>query len=296
MAEIFIIGCGYVGSLVAQMWRKHNRSVAALARSAASGSKLQAAGIEITYGDLDDGDSLHGLPVTGATLYYFAPPPASGQNDPRMHNLVAALDSHAPPRQVVYLSTSGVYGDTAGEWVSEESPLRPQADRAKRRVDAEQAVLQWCAANAVPLTILRVGGIYGPGKLPIKRLQQGTPTLREEECGYTNRIHIDDLVQVALAVAGQGGGSEVYNVSDGHPGTMTGYFNAVADALGLPRPPAVTMEEAKAQLSPAMLSYLTESRRLDNRKLIQELGIELKYPTLEKGLMGLRGEGAAPTA
>lgn len=291
MTDIFIIGCGYVGGLVAQQCAKNNRSVVALARSAASAAKLQAAGIAAHRGDLDDPATLEQLPLGGSTLYYFAPPPPSGTTDSRMHHFVAALAHNTPPRHIVYLSTSGVYGDNQGVWVTEETPVNPQAERARRRVDAERVLTGWCEAHRVPLTILRVAGIYGPGKLPIKRLQQGTPVLREEECGYTNRIHVEDLVNICITAAQQERGVELYNVSDGHPGTMTGYFNAVADALGLPHPAAITLAQAHQQLTPAMLSYLTESRRLDNRKLLQGLGITLRYPDLAAGLQALR---AAP--
>lgn len=288
MADIFIIGCGYVGSLIAQQWRNEGTSVTALARSEAAAAKLQALGINSRHGDLDDPASLRGLPLAGAILYYLAPPPPVGTTDNRMRHFVAALDPATLPRTIVYISTTGVYGDTAGEWVSEASPLNPQADRARRRVDAETTLGAWCEGHGVPLTILRVAGIYGPDKLPVKRLREGTPVLREEECGYTNRIHVEDLVTICLKVVRSGEGMRVYNVSDGHPGTMSGYFNAVADALGLPRPPAITMAEAHRVLTPAMLSYLTESRRMDNRKLLDELGVVLKYPNLAAGLAALQ--------
>jgi nucleoside-diphosphate-sugar epimerase len=289
VTDIFIIGCGYIGNLVAQKWGKDNRSVAALARSEASAAKLQAKGIVPHQGDLDVGDSLQQLPLAGTTLYYFAPPPPRGSSDSRMHNFIAALGETSHPQQIIYISTSGVYGDTGGEWVTEETPLNPQADRARRRVDAELALQQWCKRHTIPLTILRVAGIYGSEKLPLKRLKAGTPVLREEECGYTNRIHVEDLVNICVTAAEVGEGTRVYNVSDGHPGTMTAYFFAVADALGLSRPPTVTMEEAKRVLTPAMLSYLTESRRLDNGKLLKELGVTLKYPTLDEGLRAIHG-------
>ncbi len=287
MTDIFIIGCGYLGTLVAQKWGKDNRSVAALARSVDSAAKLQAQGIETHHGDLDDATSLLELPLANRLLYYFAPPPVSGVLDTRMRHFVTALNTQTAPRHIIYISTSGVYGDTAGEWVTEESPTRPQAARAKRRLDAETVLRQWCEANGTPLTILRVAGIYGPHKLPLKRLQKRTPVLHEEECGYTNRIHVEDLVTICCAAAEKGEGTSIFNVSDGHPGTMTAYFFAVADSLGLPRPPAVTMAEARQLLTPAMLSYLTESRRLDNSKLLRELGIRLKYPDLEAGLQAV---------
>lgn len=287
MVNIFIIGCGYVGTIVAQKWGKDNRSVTALARSAVSASKLQAQGIQTHSGDLDNAATLQQLPVAGNIVYYFAPPPPNGTIDSRMHHFIAALNPATPPQQIIYLSTSGVYGDNQGAWVTEETPVNPQAERALRRLDAETTLTGWCVAHRVPLTILRVAGIYGPDKLPIKRLQQGIPVLRKEECGYTNRIHIEDLVNICVAAAKRGEGSEIYNVSDGHPGTMTDYFNAVADALALPRPPIITLQQAHQQLTPAMRSYLTESRRLDNRKLLEKLGITLHYPDLATGLRAI---------
>ncbi len=287
MNNIFIIGCGYVGSLLAQEWGKHNRSVIALARSKGSARHLQEKRIDSVPGDLDEPRSLCLPPLTGSLLYYLAPPPPAGDQDTRVRHFVDAIDTDAPPHHIIYISTSGVYGDTAGAWVTEQSPVRPAAARARRRLDAETVLHQWCQRHGVKLTLLRVAGIYGADKLPIKRLQQHTPTLREEECGYTNRIHIEDLVAICLAAASQQSEFELYNVSDGHPGTMTGYFNAVADALGLPRPPTITMEEAKGVLTPAMISYLGESRRLDNRKLLRELDIRLKYPSLKEGLQAV---------
>ena len=230
----------------------------------------------------------HTSPLAAATLYYFAPPLATGRIDSRMHHFIAALDAAKPPQQIIYISTSGVYGDTKGEWVTEESPLNPQANRAFRRVDAETALTGWCETHRIPLTILRVAGIYGPDKLPLKRLQKGTPVLRQEECGYTNRIHIEDLVNICIKAAGQGEGTEIYNVADGHPSTMSDYLFAVADTLGLPRPATVTMEEAKRVLTPAMISYLSESRRLDNEKLLRGLGVELRNSTLGEGLRGIK--------
>lgn len=287
MTDIFIIGCGQIGQLVAQKWGKDSRSIIALARSEASEARLQAQGLKTYRGDLDEPSTLHGLPVSGSLLYYFAPPTPSGVMDLRMQHFIAGLNASVAPRHIIYISTSGVYGDTKGEWVTEEHPTRPQADRAKRRLDAEQQLSRWCEASGTALTTLRVAGIYGPGKLPIKRLQMGTPVLREEECGFTNRIHIEDLVATCTAAARPGKGRAIYNVSDGQPDTLCHYFNSVADALQLPRPAQVTMEEARKQLAPAMISYLSESRRIDNGKLLRELGVTLKYPDLASGLKAI---------
>jgi len=185
---------------------------------------------------------------------------------------------------VLYISTSGVYGDCSGAVVTEQTPLDPQTARARRRVDAENLLGEWGKHRNIPVVVLRVTGIYGPGRWPLARLKEGHPVLCEEEAGLTNRIHADDLANICLVAAEKASAGEFYNVSDGHPTSMTNYFNAVADAFGLPRPPQIPMEEARKVMTPLMLSYIVESRHMDNRKLLEELGVELQYPDLEKGL------------
>jgi len=188
---------------------------------------------------------------------------------------------------VVYISTTGVYGDCGGAWVDESRPVNPLAPRAKRRWDAECAWQAWRKASGRELVILRVPGIYGPDRLPLERLRAGLPLVRESEAPYTNRIHADDLAEVCVAAMRRGHDGEVYNACDGHPGTMTDYFNRIADLAGLPRPPQIPLAEATERLSEGMLSYLRESRRLDNRKMREELGVTLRYPSLEQGLASL---------
>jgi len=258
--------------------------VMGLARNAAGGERLRGFAIEPVPGDLDDVESLAKLPTAGKLIYYFAPPPGGGPWDTRMRNFCAALGPEQAPAKVVYISTSGVYGDCGGAWVTEATPVNPQTSRARRRLDAEMTLTAWGVRLGVEIVLLRVTGIYGPGRLPLARLQQGHPVLSETESPPTNRIHADDLAAVCLAAAEQASAGEVYNVSDGQPGTMTQYFNAAADLLGLPRPPQVTMAEAQQVMTPMMLSYLTETRRMDNQKLRERLGVTLCYPELESGL------------
>lgn len=284
MISVVIIGCGDIGRRVAALWRERGTPVIALARRPATAEALAALGITPIVGDLDAPESLMQLPTADALVYYFAPPPPRGSIDPRMGAFLATLSQGRAPRRIVYISTSGVYGDRRGEWVDETVAPNPQTDRARRRLDAENALRAWGREQGVEVVVLRVGGIYGPGRLPRERLAEGRPVLRETESGYTNRIHADDLAAACLAAAERGRAGAVYNVSDGQPGTMTGYFNAVADRLGLPRPPEISMAEARERLSPVMLSYLTESRRMDNRRMCEELGVRLRYPDLESGL------------
>ena len=286
MNDIFIVGCGDIGGRLARRLIDDSRSVAALARSEASADRLREFGVEPVAGDLDRAGELGPLPISGKVVFYFAPPPTRGENDPRMAAFLGAVGDEKP-RKVIYLSTSGVYGDRGGDWVDEETPPNPQTARAKRRIDAETRLREWGREHGVPVVVVRVGGIYGPGRLPLARLRRGEPLLREAECGYTNRIHADDLVSVCIAAAERGGADRVYNVSDGRPGNMTGYFKAVAAHAGLPIPEEIPLTEAKAQLSEGMLSYLLESRRMDNRRMVEELKVTLGYPDLEAGLKAI---------
>jgi nucleoside-diphosphate-sugar epimerase len=182
------------------------------------------------------------------------------------------------------MSATSVYSETGGGVVTECSPVEPQSAMGKRRLDAERAFLNYGEATGVPVIILRVSGIYGPGRLPLMQISQGQPLLREAESGPSNRIHADDLAAVCLAAANLGESGEVFNVSDGHPSSMTGYFNACADLLGYPRQPQVSMAEARLAMSPLMMAYVTESRVVDNTRMLAELGINLKYPSMAEGL------------
>jgi nucleoside-diphosphate-sugar epimerase len=281
---VFIAGCGDVGVRVAKLWAARGAATAALARSGESAARLARLGIVPVRGDLDDPATLRGLPLRGAFLYYLAPPPESGEEDPRARAFLAALPPGEEPAKAVYLSTTAVYGDNRGAWVTEETPAVPATARGKRRLDAERAVLGWGRERGVPVVILRVSGIYGPGRLPVEAVRRGAPVVREGEAPWTNRIHADDLAAVCVAAMERGRDGALYNVADGSPGTITQYYNAVADLLGLPRPPAVSMEEARRVMSPGMLSYLSESRRLDARRMREELGVTLRYPGLAAGL------------
>jgi nucleoside-diphosphate-sugar epimerase len=282
--SVLVIGCGDIGRRVASLELAAGHPVAALARSETTAQPLRRQGIGVVRGDLDAPESLTNLPAGAAVLYYFAPPPATGTADPRLKAMLAALSSAALPERLVYISTSGVYGDCQGAWIDESRPLNPRTDRARRRVAAELELRDWSECHGVPCVILRVPGIYGPGRWPVERLRQGIPVVNEHESPYSNHIHADDLAQACCAAARFGRPGAAYNVSDGHPTTMTDYFYRVADALDRPRPPAMSLAEACRVLTPSMLSFLEESKRLDNRRMIEELRVTLRYPDLASGL------------
>ncbi|MCG8426029.1 MAG: SDR family oxidoreductase [Chromatiales bacterium] len=288
MKNKIIFGCGYVGQRVADELQQQDEVVIGVVRSAASAAVLEQAGIKALQLDLDQplptGFSAADLPLQEAELFYFAPPPGKGVSDTRVRNLIAAFARLGAPRRIVYLSTTGVYGDCQGAWIDESHPVNPVVDRARRRWDAEQAFREWRQQSGAELVTLRVAGIYGPGKLPLERLAKGLPMVRESEAPYTNRIHSADLVQVCIAAMRRGVDGEVYNVSDGQPGTMTDYFKRVAARAELPAPAEISLAEGAQQLSAGMMSYMRESRRLRNDKMLRELEIELLYPDLESGL------------
>ncbi|MCP3869709.1 MAG: SDR family oxidoreductase [Gammaproteobacteria bacterium] len=278
-----IIGCGYLGQRVATYYQSVNQSVCGLVRTGASGSDLLKRGIAPLVQDLDE-EPLPELSLAKLRIFYFLPPPGTGETDPRIERLGMASRGDSPPEKVVYLSTTGVYGDCDGALVDETRTAKPTALRARRRWDAEQKFRSWSRNDGFDLIILRVAGIYGPGRLPLERIKQRLPLVRSEEAPWTNRIHVDDLVQACTQAMEKGQNGEIYNVSDGAPGTMTDYFDQIADQANLPRPPRIALAQGDDLLSPGMMSYMRESRRLDNRKMLDELGVTLRYPDLASGL------------
>lgn len=280
MNPVLILGCGDIGLRVARALQP--APVRGVVRTADSARRLAAQGIEAVQLDLDA--PIPALTATGCDLYYFAPPPPDGDGDPRVAAVCRLLAADNLPARVVYISTSAVYGDCGGAWIDETAPLRPATARGRRRLDAERRWLAWSEQSGVAVVILRVPGIYAHDRLPAQRLRDGLPVLDEAESPYTNRIHADDLARACIAAMHRGRPGQAYNVSDGHPTTMTDYFNQVADRLGLPRPPVVSRAEAQRVLSPSMLSFLGESKRLRNRLMREQLGVELAYPDLAAGL------------
>jgi nucleoside-diphosphate-sugar epimerase len=281
--SVTIVGCGDIGTRLAVLSLKAGEQVTGWVRTPQSVERLKDLGITGIQVDLDQSLKQRAA-LDAEQLYYFAPPPSVGVEDHRVAQLIDSLAGSVQPRKVVYLSTSGVYGDCQGAWVDETREPAPVADRSKRRLDAERRWRAWSEHSGQSLVILRVAGIYGPGKLPIERLRKGLPMVAEEDAPITNHIHSLDLVSIALCAMEKGSSGAIFNVCDGQPESMTRYFNRVADFLKLPRPPVISLDEAQRRLSPGMLSYLAESRRLSNSKMIDELGVELRYPDLDRGL------------
>ncbi len=284
MRDILIVGCGDIGRRIARRSGAEGAAVAAVVRDPQKAETLKKERIETFVQDLNVPVTQR-LPIAGRDLFYFVPPPGGGHTDPRVRHLLRSISPGEEPASILYVSTSGVYGEETETPLSEEACVRPITARAKRRLDAEEALCGWGRDRGVPVTILRVCAIYGPGRLPLVHIRQGHPLLSESEARPTSRIHAEDLARICLAVTGR---NEVFNVSDSEPTTMTRYFEAVADAFGMPRPPQISRAEARQVMKPLLFTYFTESRQLNNDKLINSIGGDLLYPTLEKGLAASR--------
>lgn len=280
--SIWIIGCGDIGRRLARLYQKDNIDARALVSSTASALQCQQLNLDTLIHDLDSNETLDVQLFNNAQLFYFVPPPKTGIVDTRLQKFLSQVAQL--PRKIILISTTGVYGDSQGEWIDESFPLNPVADRAKRRLHAENTLQQWAKQYQKEIVILRVPGIYAKDRLPLQRLKKGLPVVKEDEAGWTNRIHADDLARICKRAMEITPASTLYNVSDGSPSTMTHYFNQIADFAGLVRPPQISMEQAIRTLSKGMVSYLKESRRIKNDKLLKELGITLKYPDLSSAL------------
>ena len=280
--RLLIVGAGDVAERALPLLLPRYR-VHCLTRTAARAEALSALGVHAFVADLDS-LAPQALPEADLILHA-APPDTAGTGDLRTRALLDALSGRPMlARRIVYISTSGVYGDCHGERVDESRPVNPDTDRARRRVDAEGQLQAWCAARNVALVILRAPGIYGPGRFPIARLQKGMPVLERADDVYTNHIHAGDLAAICVRALEDDAPPGVYNASDDSEILMGDWFDAVADRFALVRPPRIPRTAAESRISPAMLSFMNESRRLLNARLKGELGCVLRFPTVQDGL------------
>jgi len=286
---LLIAGCGDVALRAAPLLHAHYRLLGMYRRSE-NRESLRLQGITPVFGDLDIPDSLSKISGLAHAVLHLAPPPNLGRHDARTANLLAALTrTRRPktkikaamlPQRLVYISTSGVYGDCEGRLVDETHVLNPQTERALRRVDAERQLRSWGLRTGVSVSILRVPGIYAGNRLPLARLRDGIPALLPEQDSFTNHIHADDLARIVVAALRLARPGRVYHACDDSHLKMGEYFDLVADRFGLPRPPRISRAEAEGQISPGMLSFMRESRRLINTRLKHELHVNLRYPTV----------------
>ncbi len=284
--RLLLVGCGDVGMRVAALMRGRV-NLLALTSSADRVAPLRASGITPLVGNLDDLASIRRLSGLATRVIHLAPPPGSGTGDPRTQRLLRLLRQRALPESLVYGSTSGVYGDCQGQIATEKRAVSPDTARAKRRVVAEAWVRHFGRATGVPSTILRIPGIYAldrVGGTPRDRLQKGTPVLQAADDVYTNHIHANDLAAACVAALWRGQPQRKYNVNDDTCLKMGDYFDLAAEILSLPPPPRLARSAAMAQLPAMQLSFMSESRRMDNTRMKKELRLRLRFPTVVEGL------------
>lgn len=302
--RLLIVGCGDIGQRVlkrlAGRWR-----VYALTSTPENATALRALGSTPLSGNLDLRHTLTRCSTLAGHVLHLAPPPGHGNTDPRTRHLVQALRRQAAAHTLVYVSTTGIYGPGGEHPFDESRPAHPATARAQRRVDAENQ-LRRTPVHGAPFSlhtaVLRAPGIYGldrPGGSPLDRLRRGTPVLQQADDVHTNHIHAEDLARACIKSLWHATNRRTYNVCDDSDMRMGDYFDLAADLAGWPRPARITREEAEKTLSPVQMSFLSESRRLLNTRLKNELGLTLLHPTVRDGLSELRAlndDGAEETA
>ena len=283
MRRLLIIGCGDVALRAVKRFLPACR-IYALTHTPTRAKDLRRLGITPLIGDLDHPATLTKLAGIAHCVMHFAPPQTSGDTDQRTHNLLAALDrGEIVPQRLVYISTTGVYGNCDGLWVEETRAPRPITSRAKRRLSAETQLREWGVRRGVTVSILRVPGIYSSERLPLARLRNGTPTIIASEDSFTNHIHADDLARVAAAAMYRGKPGRIYNATDDSNIKMGDWFDLLATRFNLPKPRRITRAQAQTEITPSLLSFLNESRRVSNKRLKRELRVRLAFPDVDAG-------------
>jgi nucleoside-diphosphate-sugar epimerase len=285
--RLLILGCGDVGMRLLPLVCDRFRVFAVTSQSSRC-AELRAAGAVPLVADLDQPASLARLARLARIVIHLAPPQSDGHKDKRTRNLTAILPDGAT---LVYISTTGVYGDCQGTLIDETRHVNPQNARARRRVDAEHMLRAWARRSHSCLAILRVPGIYAQDRLPTERLKNGTPALVQEHDVFTNHIHADDLAHIVALTLFRAMPCRIYHAVDDSRMKMGEYFDAVAEAFRLPKPPRLPREELKNAVSPMLLSFMSESRQLTNQRIKSELGVRLRYPTVSDGLARMNAGG-----
>jgi nucleoside-diphosphate-sugar epimerase len=272
--SVLIVGTGYVGQ----------RVLNELPGDAAFGlnrSPLNADFPATTF-DLDS-DAV--LPVTLPNRYavlYTVAPSNKADNDSRLEKLLQFLQP--APQRFVYISTTGVYGDHGGKLVTEDTPPQPRTTRANRRLAAETFAQAWGNEHGVDIVILRVPGIYGPGRVNVERIRKGMVLIQESDANPGNRIHVDDLATCCIAALADAAPAGIYNIGDGDFRSPTWFSTEVARQSQLAAPPTVNWADAQKEFSQMRLSFFQESRRIDTRKMREILGVIPHYANPEDGI------------
>jgi nucleoside-diphosphate-sugar epimerase len=276
MSSLFCFGLGYTARALARAVEAKRWTVAGTSRDGAAPGTIAFDG---------EGD-LPAEALDGVTHILVSVPP-DGRGDPVLRRCRAELVARARGLAWIgYLSTTGVYGDHGGGWVDEDTPRAPLSERARRRVEAEDHWLALYRDHGLPVHVFRLAGIYGPGRNQLAAVLNGSARRIVKPNQLFSRIHVDDIVGVLEASMAHLNPGRVYNVADDEPAPPQDVVAFAAGLLGRPAPPEVAFETA--ELSPMARSFYGESKRVSNRRIKQELGYRLVYPTYREGLTALR--------
>lgn len=278
--RLLIIGCGDIGLRLLPFLIEKFR-VFALTSQHSRMQELRNLGAIPILANLDQASTIKRLANLAQYYVHLAPPQGDGDCDKRTQNLSTILPDKC---RFVYISTTGVYGDCGEIQFNETKPIKPHNQRAIRRVSAETSLRQWAVRSHSSLSILRVPGIYAENRLPIERLKKGTPALLENEDVFSNHIHAEDLAKLIYLSLFRARSNRIYHAVDDSDMKMADYFDLVADRNQLPKPKRLKRDELSLLISPVLLSFMSESRRMMNQRMKQELGMKLKYPTVYDGV------------
>ena len=287
MTHLLILGAGFSGKAIGETFKAAGFSVSGTTRSTEKAETLRTLGIEpILY---DGGVISKALAADMARATHLVQSIAPGKDgDPLFRANVPALSTLMPKLEWAgYLSTVGVYGDHKGGWVDEETVLNPVSARSVERVEAENHWLAFGKASGLPVAVLRLAGIYGPGRNALRNMEEGTARRLIKQDQVFNRIRVEDIGRSALFLAETRHGG-VWNITDDEPGPPQDVVAEAARLMGLPTPPDIPFETA--ELSPMARSFYGENKRVSNAKL-RAAGFEFRFPNYRQSLADLWSSG-----
>lgn len=293
MDALFCFGLGYTAAAYLRLFGTRFSSITGTVRAATppecrprdpGGDRVEA----FVFGDRATENALADA-LSRATCALVSIPPQEGR-DPVLADYGAALRQATSLRSIVYLSTVGVYGDHGGDWVDEDTPVNPRSARSHARVAAERDWQHFAQQSGTPVAILRLAGIYGPGRSALADLRAGVARRVVKPGQVFNRIHVDDIAQVIDAAFRTRAGG-LFNVADDEPASSSEVVAYAADLLGITPPPEIPFDTAQATMSDMARSFYGESKRIRNARIKRALGVRLAYPTYREGLRQIRQTG-----
>jgi nucleoside-diphosphate-sugar epimerase len=288
--RLFAFGLGFSAQALAERLAERGWSVAGTAREEPKISQLRAAGYEATQFADDTANAELPALLRGTTHLLHSIPPGP-EGDPVLACYREEIAKLGTLEWIGYLSTVGVYGDQQGNWVSEETPPKPNSARTEARVAAEKAWLDFGQEIGVPVHVFRLAGIYGPGRSVFDKLAAGTARRINKDGQVFSRIHVADIAGVLEASIARPRAGAIYNVADDEPAAPGDVVAHAAAMIGVAPPPEIDFEDA--DLSPMARTFYQGSRKICNALIKSELGVELRYPTFREGLKSLMPQMAS---